>query len=193
LFIQLGANIESDRDDGTTTDRVLASGSFSLRSRPVYWTGLLDEISAPLPQSSGRPVKFCGYEDIGRAELFFDDPFDPGTEKYSHRHFIWVAPEFIRQYRGTRNPTKRRTTRAFGQRAGRRRKRGKSIVFPIHQHLTAPVPSAVVGCTSATKADRELLLDVDARERHVWSCSMMRSRPRLGNPIARDRLGDLNH
>jgi len=34
-----------------------------------------------------------------------------------------------------------------------------------------------VGCTSATKADRELLTDADARERHVWSCSMMCSAP----------------
>jgi len=47
----------------------------------------------------------------------------------------------------------------------------------LDQHLTASAPSAVVGCTSATQADRELLPDADARERHVWSCSMMCSAP----------------
>ena len=45
--------------------------------------------------------RFEGYDDIGRAELQFDDPFDPGTENYSHAHTIWVEPEFVGRYRAT--------------------------------------------------------------------------------------------
>jgi hypothetical protein len=47
----------------------------------------------------------------------------------------------------------------------------------LERHLTASAPSAVVGCTSATKADRQLLPDAEARERRVWSCPMMCSAP----------------
>jgi hypothetical protein len=43
----------------------------------------------------------------------------------------------------------------------------------LDQHLTASAPSAVAVCTAATKADRQLLPDAEARERGVWSCSMM--------------------
>jgi hypothetical protein len=40
-----------------------------------------------------------GYDDGGRAELYFADPFDVQTEKSSHTHKIWVAPEFIERCR----------------------------------------------------------------------------------------------
>ena len=47
----------------------------------------------------------------------------------------------------------------------------------LDQHLTASAPSAVVVCTPATKPDRDLLPDAEARERRVWNCSMMCSAP----------------
>jgi hypothetical protein len=40
----------------------------------------------------GKPVMLTGYDEDGRAELEFDDPF---TGDSSHTHSIWVAPEFI--------------------------------------------------------------------------------------------------
>jgi hypothetical protein len=43
----------------------------------------------------GKPVLLVGYDEYGRAELHFDDPFDIRTDTYSRSHSIWVAPEFI--------------------------------------------------------------------------------------------------
>ena len=37
----------------------------------------------------GKAVTLAGYDEDGRAELEFDDPFDGCT------HSIWVAPEFM--------------------------------------------------------------------------------------------------
>jgi hypothetical protein len=40
------------------------------------------------------------YDEDGRAELHFDDPFDdPAAGDYSHTHSKWVAPEFIERHR----------------------------------------------------------------------------------------------
>src|SRR3954468_20206576 len=47
----------------------------------------------------------------------------------------------------------------------------------LDQHLTASAPSAHVVCTSATKADRQLLPHAEASARRVWSCTMMCSAP----------------
>jgi hypothetical protein len=47
----------------------------------------------------------------------------------------------------------------------------------LDQHLTASAPSSVTVCTAATRADRQLLPDAEARERRVWSCPMMCSAP----------------
>jgi len=44
-------------------------------------------------------VTLVGYDEGGRAELHFADPFDVQTDEYSHTHKIWVAPEFIERYR----------------------------------------------------------------------------------------------
>lgn len=60
--------------------------------------GLLDD----LPEEDqrviraivGKPVLLREYDEDGRAELEFDDPFDAGTWK----HWIFVAPEFIERY-----------------------------------------------------------------------------------------------
>jgi hypothetical protein len=54
---------------------------------PGLLDGLPDEDIAAIV---GKPIQFVGYDDIGRAELEFDDPFHDST------HTIWVAPEFIR-------------------------------------------------------------------------------------------------
>jgi hypothetical protein len=52
--------------------------------------GLRDEDQRAIAAIVGKPIQFVGYDDIGRAELEFDDPFHDST------HTIWVAPEFIR-------------------------------------------------------------------------------------------------
>jgi hypothetical protein len=52
---------------------------------PGLLDGLPDEDQRAITAIVGKPVKFCGYDDIGRAELEFDDPFDPRTEHYSTR------------------------------------------------------------------------------------------------------------
>ena len=76
---------------------------------PGLLVGLPDEDQRAIKAIVGKPVKFLGYDEIGRAELEFDDPFDPRTENYSHTHSIWVEPEFIERYSGTRlTPAKRR-------------------------------------------------------------------------------------
>jgi hypothetical protein len=68
----------------------------SLRRIPP---GLLDGLPAEdqnaIVAIVGKPVRLVGYDDDGRAELHFDDPFDGRAGDYSHTHSIWVAPEFI--------------------------------------------------------------------------------------------------
>jgi hypothetical protein len=56
---------------------------------PGLLDGLPDEDQRAITAIVGKPVRFCGYDDIGRAELEFDDPFNDST------HTIWVKPEFI--------------------------------------------------------------------------------------------------
>lgn len=57
---------------------------------PGLLDGLPDDDQRAISAIVGKPVRFCGYDDIGRAELEFDDPFNDSS------HTIWVAPEFIR-------------------------------------------------------------------------------------------------
>jgi hypothetical protein len=47
----------------------------------------------------GKPVLLVDYDEDGRAELHFDDPFDVRTDDYSHTHEIWVTLEFIERHR----------------------------------------------------------------------------------------------
>lgn len=56
---------------------------------PGLLDGLRDEDQRAINAIMGKPVKLCGYDDSGRAELEFDDPCDDSS------HTIWVAPEFI--------------------------------------------------------------------------------------------------
>jgi hypothetical protein len=66
--------------------------------------GLLDglpvEDQRAIESIVGRPVTLVGYDDDGRVELQFDDPFDVRTETSSNTHFIWVLPEFVEPYGG---------------------------------------------------------------------------------------------
>jgi len=47
---------------------------------PGLLDGLPDDDQRAITAIVGKPIKFLGYDDIGRAELEFDDPFvlEPG-------------------------------------------------------------------------------------------------------------------
>jgi hypothetical protein len=71
-------------------DRVRAGERVVLVAIPAgLLDGLPDDDQRAITAIVGKPVKFCGYDEIGRAELEFDNPLDDST------HTIWVAPEFI--------------------------------------------------------------------------------------------------
>jgi hypothetical protein len=65
---------------------------------PGLLDGLPEEDQRAISAIVGRPVLLCGYDQDGRAELEFDDPFDgrPGT--FEHTHTIFVSPKFIRRH-----------------------------------------------------------------------------------------------
>jgi hypothetical protein len=82
------------------------AGEFSQRPQagePVIFVavppGLLDglpgEDQRAIVAMVGKPVTLVGYDEDGRAELEFDDPFRPRTEHASCTHTIGVRPEFI--------------------------------------------------------------------------------------------------
>lgn len=62
---------------------------------PGFLDDLPDEDVRALSEMIGRAVTLVDYDELGRAELEFDDPFEgvPGT--WNSIHTIWVAPEFI--------------------------------------------------------------------------------------------------
>ena len=62
---------------------------------PGLLDGLPDEDQRAITAMLGKPVRLIGWDEDGRAELHFDDPFDTRTDDYSHTHSIWVRPEFI--------------------------------------------------------------------------------------------------
>jgi hypothetical protein len=64
-----------------------------------FLDGLPDEDQRAISAMIGRPVTFVGYDEAGSAELYFDDPFEPPTDKSSLSHSIWVAPAWIRRIR----------------------------------------------------------------------------------------------
>jgi hypothetical protein len=65
---------------------------------PGLLNGLPQEDQNAIVAIVGKPVLLVGYDEDGRAELLFDDPFDIRTDEHSHTHSIWVAPEFIGRY-----------------------------------------------------------------------------------------------
>jgi hypothetical protein len=62
---------------------------------PGLLDGLPEEDQRAITAMVGKPVMLVGYDEDGRAELRFDDPFDGQAKPYSHTHSIWVVPEFI--------------------------------------------------------------------------------------------------
>jgi hypothetical protein len=66
---------------------------------PGLVDGLPQEDQDAIVAIVGKPVLLVGYDEDGRAELHFDDPFDGRPGEYSHTHSIWVAPEFIERHR----------------------------------------------------------------------------------------------
>jgi hypothetical protein len=66
---------------------------------PDLLEGLPQEDQNAILAIVGKPVLLVEYDEIGRAELQFDDPFDARTDRHHHSHTIWVAPEFIEAYR----------------------------------------------------------------------------------------------
>lgn len=96
---QLGGSLEGQPDMRAHDNKPSAGEMVSLTSIPP---GLLDGLAAEdqnaIVAIVGKPVLLVGYDEYGRAELHFDDPFD-GRADYSHTHSIWVAPEFIERHR----------------------------------------------------------------------------------------------
>jgi hypothetical protein len=65
---------------------------------PGLLDGLPQEDQNAIVAIVGKPVLLVGYDEDGRAELHFDDPFDGRVGDYSHTHSIWVAPEFVERH-----------------------------------------------------------------------------------------------
>jgi hypothetical protein len=82
---------------------------------PVLLDGLPDEDQRAIAAIVGKPIPFLGYDDIGRAELEFDNPFDARTENFSHTHTIWVDPKFVGRYPATRARAEQPGTRLKGK------------------------------------------------------------------------------
>jgi hypothetical protein len=66
---------------------------------PGLLDGLPEDDQRAIRAMVGKPVMLVGYDDDGRAELFFQDPFTVQAHGYSHTHTIWVAPQFIEPFR----------------------------------------------------------------------------------------------
>ena len=65
---------------------------------PGLLDGLPQEDQHAITAIVGQPVRLVGYDDDGRAEIFFDDPFDIGTDPDSHTHSVWVPPAFLTRF-----------------------------------------------------------------------------------------------
>jgi hypothetical protein len=66
---------------------------------PGLLDGLPEEDQRAIVAIVGKPVLLVEYDEDGRAELQFDDPFDGRAGDYSHTHSIRVVPEFIERHR----------------------------------------------------------------------------------------------
>jgi hypothetical protein len=66
---------------------------------PGLLDGLPEEDQRAIRAAVGKPVMLVGYDNGGRAELYFADPFTVQTDESSHTHKIWVATEFIERCR----------------------------------------------------------------------------------------------
>ena len=66
---------------------------------PGLIDGLPDEDQRAIIAIVGKPVLLLDWDELGRAELHFDDPFVGRTDGYSRTHSIWVAAKFIVRHR----------------------------------------------------------------------------------------------
>jgi hypothetical protein len=57
--------------------------------------GLPQEDQHAIIAMVGKPVLLVGYDDDGRAEIFFDDPIDVGTDRDRNTHSVWVLQAFV--------------------------------------------------------------------------------------------------
>ena len=64
---------------------------------PDLLDGLPAEDYRAISAMVGKKVMLVCYDEVGSAELHFDDPFHPRTDESSLSHSIWVGPEFIRR------------------------------------------------------------------------------------------------
>jgi hypothetical protein len=62
---------------------------------PGLLDGLPQEDQHAITAMVGKPVLLVGYDNDGRAEISFDDPFDVRTDAYSNTHSVWVPPAFL--------------------------------------------------------------------------------------------------
>ena len=75
--------------------------------KKVILLGLSPEVLEGLPEEDrravtamvGKQVMLVGYDDAGRVEVHFTDPFEPQSDESSHTHSIWVTPEFVGRHR----------------------------------------------------------------------------------------------
>jgi hypothetical protein len=88
------ASVSSAHDKPNAGEQVVL-----LALPPGFLDGLPEEDQRAITAMVGKPVMLVGYDEDGRAELHFDDPFDPRTDDSSHTHSIWVGTEFIRRIR----------------------------------------------------------------------------------------------
>lgn len=65
---------------------------------PGFLDGLPDEDQRAICAMVGKPVQLIGWDEDGRAELHFDDPFATRTHDCRDTHSIWVGPEFIARH-----------------------------------------------------------------------------------------------
>ena len=59
---------------------------------PGLLDGLPDEDQRAIKAIVGKPVKFLGYDEIGRAELEFDDPLTGELRRFESRRSLLDAP-----------------------------------------------------------------------------------------------------
>lgn len=63
---------------------------------PGFLDGLPEEDQRAVTAMIGKPVTLVGYNEDGRAELEFNNPFAASTKPHSRTHTIWVPPECVK-------------------------------------------------------------------------------------------------
>ena len=71
--------------------------------KKVILLGLPPEVLEALPEEErraatemvGKQVMLVAYDQAGRVEVHFTDPFEPQNNERSRTRSIWVTPEFV--------------------------------------------------------------------------------------------------